>query len=125
MLRFEIKIVIICIRSKPYFLHFRNFALGFHFFLFLLFLIEKFIIVYNLTNRGICLWGNFYKIQSHVICNSLSFCYGVYTYFYIFTNQSYLGHFYHMVSSVFLLLFFSETWIKCASRGSGWKYRSR
>src|SRR5437868_3658153 len=113
--------MIISVWRKANFLDFRNFALRLHFLFFLFLFVKKFIIVYHLANRRIRLRRDFHQVETLVICYSLCFCYRINTYFYIFTNQSYLRYFYHVVGPVFLLLFFSEPWIKCAPGRPWWK----
>src|ERR1700687_2280957 len=102
--------MIVSIWRKANFFYFRNLAFGLHFLFFLFLLVKKFIIVNYFTNRRIGLRGNFNQVEPLVICYSLSLCNRVNSYFDIIANQTHLRYFYHVVGSVFLLLFFFETW---------------
>src|SRR6185312_3875541 len=121
MFGFKIKIMVISIGREANFFYLRNLAFSLHFFFFLLLFVKKFIIVNYFTNWRIGLRRNFNKVKSLVICYSLRFRNGVNSYFNIIANQTYLRYLYHMVGSVFLLLLFFETWIKCTSWCSWWK----
>src|SRR6185312_6576319 len=113
--------MIISVRGKANFFYFRNFAFCLHiFFTFLLF-IKKLVVVNYFTNGRISLRRNFYQVKSLFVCNSLCFCSRINSYFNIFANQSYLRYSDHLIGTVFLLLFFFKTWIKCASWRSWWK----
>src|SRR5450432_2159995 len=113
--------MIVSVWRKANLFNLRNFAFCLHFFFLLLLLVQKFIVIYDLTNGRVCLGGNLNQVKSPVLCHSLCYRSIIYAYFYIFSNQPHLRYAYHMVGLVFLLLFFFKTWIKCTSWCSWWK----
>src|SRR5579862_5293831 len=110
MFAFKFKVVIICIRCKPDFFYFAGLCLCFKFFFFFLFVVQKFIVINDLTNRRICRWRYFYKVERLLLRHFQCFLRGINSYFYIISYKAHLRNSYHMVGAVFLLLFFSKTW---------------
>src|SRR6056297_1962200 len=82
--------MIIRIGPKPYLFHNDLAGLGFYLFLFLFLLVKKLLIINNLTNRWICLWGDLYQVQIHLIRHFQGFRQRINALvFNIFTNNAY------------------------------------
>src|SRR5689334_5870425 len=118
---FEIKVMVICTRRKTDLFYFGRFTFGLHLFFLLLLLVQKFIIVNDLTNWRIGLRRDLYEIQLLLLGHFQGFLNTVHTDFYIITYQANLRYANHVVCAMFLLLFFSETGIEITSRLSRWK----
>src|SRR5688572_17268762 len=113
--------MIISSRGEPDFLYFGRFTFGLHLLFFLLLLVKEFIVIDDFTNRWICLWRNFDQIKLLFLRHSQSILYRINTHLYIITYQPHLRYADHLICAVFLLLFFSESWVKTTSRLSRWK----
>ena len=84
--------MVIRIGSKPNFLYFRDFAFSFHLFFLSLLIVKEFVVINNLTNRGIDCRGNFYQVQRLVLCHFQCNLGIKNTGFYIVANQPNLRH---------------------------------
>ena len=89
MFYLKIEIVFVGLRSETYFLDYDFRAFGFHFFLFLFELIQKFAVVDNLTYRRIGGRCNFYQIRIFSFGHGQSFFEGVNTLLDIFSYYAY------------------------------------
>src|SRR5581483_6002592 len=121
MLSLEIEVMVIRIGSKANLLDLGGLALSLLLlFLFLLF-VKEFIIIDDLTNGGIRSGGDLDKIELLLLRHLDRLLHRINADGYVIADQSYLRHPDHMVGTMFLLLFFSKTWIEIPSRGSRWK----
>src|SRR5690606_942626 len=68
MFKFELKVMLIGIRSKTNLFNHRLLRIGLDFLLLFLLFVYEFTVVYNLTNRRRSIWRNFNQVQFQFIC---------------------------------------------------------
>src|SRR6185312_678691 len=78
------------------------------------------IVIDNLADRRICVRRDLDKIEPLLLRHPLCILRRIDAYFDVIADKPYLRHPDHVVGTVFLLLFLSESWIKTPSPGRSW-----
>src|SRR5882724_4878507 len=125
VLRFEVEIMIVRIQREADLFYFGGLALGLHFLFLFLLLVKEFIVIDDLTYWRVCIGRDLDEVKPLFLRHLQRFLDRINAYFYIFSYQPDLGNPDHVIGTMFLLLFFSETWIEIASRLPWWKCHLR
>src|SRR5688572_29865378 len=93
--------MVISIGRKANLLHLRGLRLGLHFLFLLLLIVEEFIVIDDLTNRGIGLRGNFNEVKLLGLGHFHCFRGWIHSNRYVVSHQSYLWNPDVMIDPVF------------------------